>query len=151
MNTRSMLTSKHTPAERRRYARIKGDFPDAIVFDRVGEHYDAFGQDAITAADVLGIGLLREPDGTHCAGFGVQHAHQYVRELVARGHRVALCDPMKPVRSKRRDAARPGARFIGACVETIRRNHRVPRAVAVRMLPAVVARFNARFGPGGGA
>ena len=54
------------------YARIKGQYPDAILLFRVGDFYETFSSDAITASKVLGITLTKRNNGGHdteLAGF----------------------------------------------------------------------------------
>ena len=49
--------AKETPLMAQ-YNRVKAQHPDALLLFRVGDFYETFGQDAITAAKVLNICLL---------------------------------------------------------------------------------------------
>ena len=44
---------------------IKQKYPDAILLFRVGDFYETFGNDAITASQVLGITLTKRNNGSH--------------------------------------------------------------------------------------
>ena len=46
------------------YNSIKSKYPDAILLFRVGDFYETFGSDAITAASVLGITLTKRGNGS---------------------------------------------------------------------------------------
>ena len=47
----------------RQYKQIKAQYPDAILFFRLGDFYETFGQDAIDTARVLGITLTKRNNG----------------------------------------------------------------------------------------
>ena len=57
MNLRRMHTPKLTPMMQQ-YLEIKARHPDAILFYRMGDFYEMFGQDAVEAAPILGIMVL---------------------------------------------------------------------------------------------
>ncbi|MBX2977951.1 MAG: DNA mismatch repair protein MutS [Flavobacteriales bacterium] len=81
------------------YARIKGQYPDAVLLFRVGDFYETFGSDAIQASKVLGITLTRRNNGgsqeTELAGFPHHALDTYLPKLVRAGHRVAICDQLE--------------------------------------------------------
>jgi DNA mismatch repair protein MutS len=81
------------------YARIKGEYPDAILLFRVGDFYETFGSDAVTAARALGIQLTRRNNGgsamVELAGFPHHALETYLPKLVRAGHRVAICDQLE--------------------------------------------------------
>lgn len=83
------------------YAQIKSKYPDAILLFRVGDFYETFGEDAITAARVLGIVQTKRNNGSSAielAGFPHHSLNIYLPKLVKAGYRVAVCDQMeKPV------------------------------------------------------
>lgn len=78
---------------------IKAKYPDAILLFRVGDFYETFGEDAITASRILGITLTRRANGaaTHIelAGFPHHSLDTYLHKLVKAGHRVAICDQLE--------------------------------------------------------
>ncbi len=78
---------------------IKARYPDAILLFRVGDFYETFGQDAITAAGVLGITLTKRNNGnaaaSELAGFPHHALDTYLHKLVKAGYRVAICDQLE--------------------------------------------------------
>jgi len=78
---------------------IKQKYPDAILLFRVGDFYETFGQDAITASQILGITLTRRNNGaaasSELAGFPHHALDTYLHKLVKAGHRVAICDQLE--------------------------------------------------------
>jgi DNA mismatch repair protein MutS len=78
---------------------IKAKYPDAILLFRVGDFYETFGQDAITASRVLGITLTKRnnasPTASELAGFPHHALDTYLHKLVKAGFRVAICDQLE--------------------------------------------------------
>lgn len=78
---------------------IKAKYPDAILLFRVGDFYETFGQDAITASQVLGITLTKRNNAsaasTELAGFPHHALDTYLHKLVKSGYRVAICDQLE--------------------------------------------------------
>src|SRR5215203_2358422 len=78
---------------------IKQKYPDAILLFRVGDFYETFGSDAITASQVLGITLTRRNNGgassSELAGFPHHALDTYLHKLVKAGYRVAICDQLE--------------------------------------------------------
>lgn len=78
---------------------IKQKYPDAILLFRVGDFYETFGQDAITAAQILGITLTKRNNGaaasSELAGFPHHALDTYLHKLVKAGYRVAICDQLE--------------------------------------------------------
>ncbi len=78
---------------------IKAKYPDAILLFRVGDFYETFGQDAITASRVLGITLTKRnnasPTASELAGFPYHALDTYLHKLVKSGYRVAICDQLE--------------------------------------------------------
>jgi DNA mismatch repair protein MutS len=85
----------------RQYYEAKKKQPDAILLFRIGDFYETFGQDAITASRVLGITLTNRNNGsadTELAGFPHHSVDTYLPKLVRAGYRVAICEQLeKPV------------------------------------------------------
>ena len=85
----------------RQYYDAKKKHPDAILLFRIGDFYETFGQDAITASSVLGITLTNRNNGsadTELAGFPYHSVDNYLPKLVRAGYRVAICEQLeKPV------------------------------------------------------
>jgi DNA mismatch repair protein MutS len=84
------------------YSSIKKDHPDAILLFRMGDFYETFFDDAVTAARVLGIALTSrsKEGGTRIPLAGVPHhaVDTYVARLVRAGHKVAICEQVEDPR-----------------------------------------------------
>lgn len=81
------------------YYSIKDKHPDAILLFRVGDFYETFAEDAIAAAEILGITLTRRANGAaqfvELAGFPHHALDNYLPKLVRAGRRVAICDQLE--------------------------------------------------------
>ena len=82
----------------RQYEEAKNAFPDAILFFRLGDFYEMFNDDAVLASRELGLTLTSrnrgEPDEVPMAGVPHHAAHNYLAKLIARGHKVAICEQL---------------------------------------------------------
>ena len=79
----------------RQYLAIKREVPSgAIVMFRLGDFYEMFGEDAITAAPILGATLTHRGNQPMC---GVPHhaLNTYLAKLVRAGKTAALCDQVE--------------------------------------------------------
>ncbi len=84
----------------RQYFEAKRQFRDAIVFFRMGDFYEMFYEDALTAARALELTLTsRSRDSTGGAipmcGVPYHAADGYIARLVRKGFRVAVCEQME--------------------------------------------------------
>src|SRR5262245_32591493 len=91
-----------TPAMRQ-YFDAKRQYRDAIVFFRMGDFYEMFYEDALTAARALELTLTsrsKDAGGGAIPMCGVPHhaADGYVARLVRKGFRVAVCEQMEDPR-----------------------------------------------------
>jgi DNA mismatch repair protein MutS len=84
--------SKLTPV-RRQYLEVKRQFPDAIVFFRLGDFYETFDRDAEVAARELDLVLTRRQDAP-MAGVPFHAVENYVAKLVSKGYHVAICEQL---------------------------------------------------------
>jgi len=86
------------------YNSVKAKYPDAILLFRVGDFYETFAEDAVKAANALGITLTSRNNGgsdIELAGFPHHAMDVYLPRLVRAGFRVAICEQMeKPVPGK---------------------------------------------------
>ena len=91
-------TATETPLMQQHNA-IKAKYPDAVLLFRVGDFYETFGQDAVIAAQVLGITLTKRNNGgaasSELAGFPYHALDTYLHKLVKAGYRVAICDQLE--------------------------------------------------------
>ncbi|MEO6044690.1 MAG: DNA mismatch repair protein MutS [Tepidiformaceae bacterium] len=83
---------------RLQYLELKQRYPDTILFFRLGDFYETFDDDARLIAAELQITLTSKPMGKHLrvplAGVPYHSIDGHVAKLVARGHRVAICEQM---------------------------------------------------------
>ncbi len=77
------------------YREIKARHRDAILFFRMGDFYEMFFEDAQLGARALNITLTSRGDGVPLAGVPVKAAADYLRQLIAQGHRVAICEQVE--------------------------------------------------------
>ena len=81
------------------YLRFKGDHPGALLFYRMGDFYEMFFEDAVTAARELQLTLTsRNPDAEAPIPMcGVPHhaIEGYLAELLDKGFKVAVCDQIE--------------------------------------------------------
>ncbi|MEO5975618.1 MAG: DNA mismatch repair protein MutS [Chryseolinea sp.] len=86
----------------KQYNAIKTRYPGALLLFRVGDFYETFGQDAITASKVLDIVLTKRGAGSaseiELAGFPHHSLDTYLPKLVRAGYRVAICDQLEDPR-----------------------------------------------------
>ena len=87
------------------YFEVKQRYPDAILLFRVGDFYETFGEDAVTASQILGIVLTSRNNGgsdIELAGFPYHSLEVYMPKLVKAGYRVAICEQLeKPSKEKK--------------------------------------------------
>lgn len=91
-------TKTETPLMQQ-YNSIKVKYPGTLLLFRVGDFYETFGEDAVKAADILGIVLTKRGAGstseTELAGFPHHSIETYLPKLVRAGQRVAICDQLE--------------------------------------------------------
>ena len=80
------------------YFQVKAKYPEAILLFRVGDFYETFGTDAITASQALGIILTKRNNGgsdIELAGFPHHSMDLYLPRLIRAGFRVAICEQLE--------------------------------------------------------
>ena len=87
------------------YLSIKEDYPDSILFFRMGDFYEMFFEDAKIASRVLEITLTsrnkKEEQPVPMAGIPHHAAPSYIAQLIAKGFKVAICEQMEdPAKAK---------------------------------------------------
>ena len=115
-----------TPAMKQ-FRRIKQQYPDAILFFRMGDFYELFYEDARIGSKVMGIALTSRSKGTGAVpmcGVPYHAIDTYLARMIRAGHRVAICEQMEdPAVAKgvvRRDVVRlvtPGTLTDDALLE----------------------------------
>jgi DNA mismatch repair protein MutS len=97
----------------RQFLEIKAQYPDAILMFRMGDFYEMFFEDAITVAPVLDIAVTSRDknaeDPVPMAGVPYHAIGGYLRTLIERGFKVAICEQMEtPEQAK----ARRGSKIV---------------------------------------
>jgi DNA mismatch repair protein MutS len=81
---------------RQQYLEIKRNYPNAILFFRLGDFYETFDQDAETTARELDIVLTSRPIGNGLraplAGIPYHAVENYLSRLIEKGYHVAICE-----------------------------------------------------------
>ena len=70
------------------YLRLKAQYPDYILFYRMGDFYELFFDDAVQVSRILDIALTKRGTTPMC-GVPYHAARNYIEKLVAAGWRVA--------------------------------------------------------------
>jgi DNA mismatch repair protein MutS len=101
----------------RQYLEVKRQHRDAIVFFRMGDFYEMFYEDALTAARVLELTLTsRAKDGAGVSipmcGVPYHAVDTYLARLVRKGYRVAICDQVEDPRKAKGIVRREVTRVV---------------------------------------
>jgi DNA mismatch repair protein MutS len=101
----------------RQYLEAKRQYRDAIVFFRMGDFYEMFYEDALTAARALELTLTsrsKDASGGAIPMCGVPHhaADGYIARLVRKGFRVAVCEQMEDPRKAKGVVRREVVRVV---------------------------------------
>lgn len=100
----------------KQYMSIKDEFPDAILFFRMGDFYEMFFDDAEIASRILGITLTSRGtfNGEKIPMCGIPyHAYRsYMGKLVASGRKVAICEQTEDPRSSKGIVKREVVRLV---------------------------------------
>jgi DNA mismatch repair protein MutS len=83
-----------TPAMRQ-FKGFKEQYPDCVLFFRMGDFYEMFYDDAKLASRVLGVTLTQRSAGVPMAGVPFHAVEGYLRRMIQAGHRVAVCDQVE--------------------------------------------------------
>ncbi|MFZ4541102.1 MAG: DNA mismatch repair protein MutS [Rickettsiales bacterium] len=91
----------------RQFFEVKSRHPDCILFYRMGDFYELFFDDAVTASSILDIALTKR--GKHAGaeipmcGVPVHAAEAYLPKLIASGLKIAICEQLEtPEEAKKR-------------------------------------------------
>ena len=83
----------------KQYFDLKSKHPDAIMLFRCGDFYETYSEDAVAAAEILGITLTKRANGqaktVEMAGFPHHALDTYLPKLIRAGRRVAICDQLE--------------------------------------------------------
>jgi len=99
----------------KQYFGVKEQYPDAIVFFRLGDFYEMFGEDAKIASRILQIALTsrdkNKEDQIPMCGIPHFSADSYVAKLIRAGHKVAICEQVED--PKQAKGNRPAGSYQG--------------------------------------
>ncbi|MCL4694422.1 MAG: DNA mismatch repair protein MutS, partial [Candidatus Hydrogenedentes bacterium] len=84
----------------RQYLEAKADSGDSLLFFRMGDFYEMFFEDAVEAAELLGIALtsrdaVNKDDRIPMAGVPVRAVDAYVAKAIKAGRTVTICEQME--------------------------------------------------------
>ena len=118
METKAMQT-KMTPMMKQ-YLDIKKEHASEILFFRMGDFYEMFFEDAVTASKILDIALTSRNNDVPMCGLPYHAAESYIARLIKAGRRVAICEQMEQVPSSGTIVKREVVRIItpGTVVES---------------------------------
>jgi len=109
------VAAKLTPMMRQ-YQEIKQKYPDSILFFRMGDFYEMFGQDAITAAPVMEIVLTsrdrQSEDKIPMCGVPHHSVETYIAKLIAKNFKVAICEQIEDPKTAKGLVKRDVVRII---------------------------------------
>jgi DNA mismatch repair protein MutS len=116
------------------YQQIKSRHANAILMFRMGDFYEMFYEDAEVASRELGLTLTSRNNGgaaeVPLAGVPVKAVTEYLRRLVQKGYRVAICEQVEDprlakgiVRREVVETVTPGAAFSDDLLEGERHNY----------------------------
>ena len=96
---RDEIDTKNLTPMLAQYHRIKDEYPDALVLYRLGDFYEMFYEDAYIGAKELNIVLTKKKVGKNTeipmCGIPYHSADGYISRLVAKGHKVAICEQLE--------------------------------------------------------
>jgi DNA mismatch repair protein MutS len=105
----------HTPVMQQ-YLRIKAEFPDMLVFYRMGDFYELFYEDARRAARLLDITLTARGQSAGqpipMAGVPCHAVESYLARLVRQGESVAICEQIGDPRTAKGPVERKVVRIV---------------------------------------
>ena len=86
----------------RQYLRMKSEYPDAILFFRMGDFYEMFFEDAEIASRELEIALTSrdkgQADSVPLCGVPWHSSQPYISKLIRKGYKVAICEQVEDPR-----------------------------------------------------
>jgi len=93
-----MAPQKNTPMLEQ-YLAIKAEYPDAILFFRMGDFFEMFFDDAKVASRILDIALTsrnkKESNPIPMCGVPFRSINNHVSKLIEQGYKVAICDQVE--------------------------------------------------------
>ena len=110
-----MKVTEDTPLIKQ-FFEVKAKFPGTVLLYRVGDFYETYSDDALTASKVLGIVLTKRSNGDKeplpMAGFPYHAIDTYLPKLVQAGYKVAVCDQLEDPKTVGRKLVKRGVSEI---------------------------------------
>jgi DNA mismatch repair protein MutS len=104
-----------TPAMKQ-YLEMKEQYRDCILFFRMGDFYEMFFEDAVTASKILEITLTsrnkNKEDSIPLCGIPYHAASSYIAKLIEKGFKVAICEQIEDPRQAKGVVKRDVLRII---------------------------------------
>src|SRR5882762_9601662 len=133
----------------KQYSEIKKQYPDCLLFYRMGDFYELFEEDAYIGAKVLNITLTGKANGKGgripMAGVPYHSVDSYLAKLVKAGYKVAICEQLSPPNKKglvKRDVVRivtPGTMLDEKALEKKEHNYLVSLAIDTKKIAITVS------------
>lgn len=122
IKTRMNKPVKMTPMLRQ-YMEIKEQYPDTILFYRMGDFYEMFFDDAVIASKILAITLTSrsakdEANKVPMCGIPFHALSNYLGKLIKAGYRVALCEQVEDPKEAKGIVRREVVRVVTPGVTT---------------------------------
>lgn len=128
----------------KQYMDIRKQYPDCLLFYRMGDFYELFLEDAYTGARILNITLTGKSNGSYekipMAGVPYHAVDAYLLKLVKAGYKVAICEQLSPPNKKglvERDVVRivtPGTMLDEKSLEKKDNNYIISLATGSNMV-----------------
>ncbi len=120
----------------RQYLEIKNQFPEEIVFYRMGDFYEMFGEDAKVASQILGIALTSrgqiKGEKVPLAGIPYHAGERYLSKLLKAGKKVVICEQVEDpklakgiVKREVVEIVTPGTVMVEGVIEETQNNYLV--------------------------
>ena len=115
------------------YDEIRAQYPDAVIFFRLGDFYELFYEDAINMSRVLDLTLTAKASGEEekapMCGIPYHAADTYINKLISLGYKIAICEQLEPAGGSKlvkRDVVRlitPGTVVDEAVIDETKNNY----------------------------
>ncbi|MFO0831180.1 MAG: DNA mismatch repair protein MutS [Phycisphaerales bacterium] len=130
-----MPDPRETPAMQQFY-RFKQRYPGCMLLFRMGDFYETFDDDAVQISKTLGLTLTQRQGGIPMAGVPHHQLENYLKRLIAKGIRVAVCDQLIDASQAKGLVPRAVTRVItpGTLVDESLLEGDAPSAVAALLL-----------------
>jgi DNA mismatch repair protein MutS len=106
-----MPDPRETPAMQQ-YYRFKKRHPGCVLFFRIGDFYEMFDDDAVAVSKAIGLTLTQRTAGVPMCGVPHHQLETYLKKLIDKSFRVAVCEQIEPAESAKGLVARAVTRVL---------------------------------------